>query len=105
MYAVLCICICRHHKPADTDYMCNVKLTYMLVRDSKRKSEDVSAQSGLMSCQIMDYQGAPLKLTAALFHLLLPHQLLAETCQRDGESTKSLSSDEGQNGVERVRRG
>lgn len=50
----------------------------------------------------MDYQGAPLKHTAALFHLLLPHQLFAKPV-REMERVSRVSEG-GQNRLEGMRR-
>lgn len=55
-----------------------------------------------MSCQIRDYQGAPLKLTA-LFHFLLPYQLFAKPV-REMERLPRVS-ERGQKGADTSERG
>lgn len=52
--------------------MCNVKLTYPGERFQKRRG----CEHTVWFDEVSDY-GLP-KLTAALFHLLLPHQLFAK---------------------------
>lgn len=56
-----------------------------------------------MSCQIRDYQGAPLKLTA-LFHFLLPYQLFAKPV-REMERLPRVSERGQKRGLIRVRGG
>lgn len=68
-----------------------VHYTHMHPGERSQRRGTWAARSALMSCQIKDYQGAPLKLTAALFHFLLPPSAVCETCLRD--SFKSLTGE------------
>lgn len=74
-----------------------ITLTCILMSDPRK------GECELVSCQIKDYQGAPLKLTATLFHFLLPHHLFARPVREMERVSRVLEG--GQNGLERERRG